>query len=111
MQAGSAGVIKPSADIPLTSVRMNLEAAGKPEHTLMILSGKRLEWGAEIHSEREREIRDRAAQRKKIALSTPLGSSRAGYRSYQRIYLPFPSLAHLRPRLSSYLFTRNLLPT
>lgn len=45
---------------------------------------------------------------KRIVRSTPLGSSRAGCRSYQRIYLPFPSVAHLSLRLSSRLFTRNL---
>lgn len=36
-----------------------------------------------------------AGSKKKIARSTPLDSSRAGCRSYQRIYLPFPSVAHL----------------
>lgn len=45
---------------------------------------------------------------KRIVRSTPLGSSRAGCRSYQRIHLPFPSVAHLSLRLSSRLFTRNL---
>lgn len=50
----------------------------------------------------------RRRKMRKIARSTPLGSSRAGCRSYQRIYLPFPSVAHLSPRLSSRLFTRNL---
>lgn len=47
-------------------------------------------------------------EKQKITRSTPLGSSRAGCHSYQRIYLPFPSVEHLPPHPSSCLFTRNL---
>lgn len=53
-------------------------------------------------------MKKKKKKEKKITRSTPLGSSRAGYRSYQRICLPFPSMARLSPRLSFCLFTRNL---